>query len=71
MAEASKFGMYHMYTSYPTRDPDNEQDLENLCHPPGLWLTVGRRTSAYVAELPASNRTPTQRRNQKLKPAEV
>ncbi|KAF8219308.1 hypothetical protein L208DRAFT_1341630 [Tricholoma matsutake] len=38
--EANKFGMYHMYTSYPTCDPDNEQDLDDLCDSPGLAIAL-------------------------------
>jgi hypothetical protein len=30
------FGLYRVYTSYPTKEQDDHNDLENLCDSPGL-----------------------------------
>lgn len=34
--EPNQFGLYRSYTCYPTRDPEDEQGLDELCDAPGL-----------------------------------
>jgi hypothetical protein len=36
--EANKFGMYRVYRNQLSDNPDNEQDLDDLCDSPGLAI---------------------------------
>ncbi len=44
--DADEFGLYRVYTTYPSSTPDEIQDLESLCDAPGLATTSQTRKNS-------------------------